>query len=79
MQTAFCTLAMLAVAATAHAEVPQGPDAIHGAFVRMLERTHDAPQPLVARGEPDPLATMVAGALQVHQAGRRLQAGGPAQ
>ena len=37
MRTAFCTLAMLAISATAHGEVPQGPDAIHGAFARMLE------------------------------------------
>jgi hypothetical protein len=121
MRTAFCTMAMLAFAATAHAEVPQGPDAIHGAFARMLEhepaalsaeaasqehafvehwvnsvarqdmssleagfvhmleRTRDEPQSLVARGEPDPLATMVASALQVQQAGRQLLAGGPAQ
>ena len=121
MRTAFCTMAMLAFAATAHAEVPQGPDSIQGAFarmlvhepaalspasanraeifvehwvnsvarqdmsspeagfVRMLERTHDVPRPLVVRGEPDPLATMVASALRVQQAGRRLLAGGPLQ
>lgn len=36
MRTAFCTLTMLMMSATAHAEVPQGPDAIHGAFARML-------------------------------------------
>lgn len=121
MKTAFCTLAMLALAGTAHAEVPQGPDAIHGAFARMLEhepaalspasanpndafvehwvnsvarqdggsleagfihmleRTHDAPQPLAARGEPDPLATMVASALQVQGTERQLLAGRPLQ
>lgn len=118
MRTAFCTLAMLALAATAHAEVPQGPDAIHGAFarmlehepaalspasanqgdgfvehwvnsvarqdvcsleagfVRMLERAHEAPQPLAPRGEPDPLAVMVASALQVQRAGQVMLAGG---
>lgn len=37
MRTAFCTLTMLAMSATALAEVPQGPDAIHGAFARVLE------------------------------------------
>lgn len=119
MRTALCTLAMLALAATAHAEVPQGPDAIHGAFARMLEhepaalspasanqgdgfvehwvnsaarqdvgsfeagfvhmleRIQDAPQPLVARGEPDPLAVMVASALQAQRAERQLLAGRP--
>lgn len=79
MRTAFFTLAMLSVAATAHAEVPQGPDAIHGAFARMLERTHDVPQPLVARGEPDPLATLVASALQVQRTQQVMLAGGSEQ
>jgi hypothetical protein len=37
MRTAFCTLTMLVMSATAHAEAPQGPDAIHGAFARMFE------------------------------------------
>jgi len=121
MRTTLCSLAMLAIAATAHAEVPRGPDSVHGAFARMLEhepvalspasanrddafvehwvnsvarqdlgsleagfvhmleRAQDAPRPLVVRGEPDPLATMVASALQVQQAERWLLAGGPAQ
>ncbi len=112
MRTVLCTLAMLALAATVHAEVPRGPDAIHGAFVRMLghepaamsptsanpddafvehwvnsvarhdagsyeagfvhmlERTRDVPLPLVARGAPDPLATMVASALVAQQGER---------
>jgi hypothetical protein len=121
MRTTLCSLALLAIAATAHADVPRGPDSVHGAFARMLghepgalspasadrddafveywvnsmarqelgnleagfvhmlERAHDAPRPLVARGEPDPLATMVASALRLQQAERRLLAGGPAQ
>lgn len=37
MRTTFCTLTMLVMSATAHAELPQGPDAIYGAFARMLE------------------------------------------
>lgn len=119
MRTALCTFAMLAAAATLHAEVPQGPDAIHGAFARMLEhgpaalspaaanqgsafvehwvnsevrqdmgspeagfvhmleRTRDVPQPLLARGEPDPVATMVASALQAQQGERWLLTRGP--
>ena len=119
MRTALSTLVMLAVAATAHAEVPQGPDSVHGAFARMLahepaalshasvnrddtfveqwvnsvsrqemgsleagfvhmlERSRDMPQPLMARGEPDPLATIVASALQAQQAERHLLVGGP--
>ena len=48
MRTAFCTLAMLALAATAHAEVPKGPDAIHGAFARMLEHEPAALSPASA-------------------------------
>jgi hypothetical protein len=121
MRTALCTFAMLASAATTHAGVPQGPDAIHGAFARMLdhesaalstaaanpdaafvehwvnsasrrdmgsleagfvhmlERTRDVPQPLVARGEPDPLASLVAAALHVQQAECQRFAGGPLQ
>ncbi len=121
MRTSLCTLAMLALAATAQAEVPQGPDAIHGAFARMLEhepvalsptpanphdafverwvnsvtrqdmgsleagfvhmleRSRDVPQQLIARGDPDPLATLVASALQAQRLERRLLAGGPAQ
>lgn len=119
MRTALCTLAMLALAATAHAELPRGPDAIHGAFARMLEHepaalspasptqgdgfvehwvnsvarqdmgsheagfvhmlehTRDVPLPLVARGEPDPLALMVASALQAQQGERWLFAREP--
>jgi hypothetical protein len=52
---------------------------LEAGFVHMLERAQDAPRPLVVRGEPDPLATMVASALQVQQAERWLLAGGPAQ
>lgn len=37
MRTTFCTLTMLVMSATAQAELPQGPDAIHGAFARMFE------------------------------------------
>lgn len=42
MRTALSTLAMLAVAATAHAGIPQGPDSVHGAFARMLVHEPDA-------------------------------------
>ena len=40
---------------------------LEAGFVHMLERTQEAPQPLAARGEPDPLAVMVASALQVQR------------
>ena len=37
MRTALCALTMLMMTAAAHAEAGQGPDAVHGAFARMLE------------------------------------------
>lgn len=51
MRTTLCTLAMLALAATAHAEVPQGTDAIHGAFARMLG--HEPAALSLASANPD--------------------------
>lgn len=36
MKTTLCTLTMLMLTATTQAEVPDGPDAINGAFGRML-------------------------------------------
>jgi hypothetical protein len=36
MKTTLCTLTMLMLTTTAQAEVPDGPDAINGAFGRML-------------------------------------------
>lgn len=37
MRTTLCTLLMFAFAAAAQAEVPPGPDAVNGAFARLLE------------------------------------------
>lgn len=36
MRTTLGALTMLALVAAAHAEVPPGPDAVHGSFTRML-------------------------------------------
>jgi hypothetical protein len=117
MKAVICTIAFaaFAVAPRAYADVPPGPDAINGAFVRMLgseattaaavaatpdsdrmferwvnrvarnemssaeagfarmiARTAEKPAPLVARGEPEPLARMIAAALQAQ--GTQLQA-----
>jgi hypothetical protein len=112
MKTVICTIAFAAftVVPRADAEVPPGPDAINGAFVRlmaneatppatavpapesermferwvnrvarnemssveagfarMIARTAEKPAPLVARGEPEPLARAIAAALQAQQ------------
>lgn len=119
MRTAFCTLAMLMISTSAHAEVPPGPDFINGAverllahepvalesqqpagdqdeafvehwvnsaarqeftsleagFVHTLVRSREAPRPLVVRGEPDPLATMIASALVAQRATQQQPAG----
>lgn len=119
MKSMLCAFAMLAVTTVAHAEVPTGPDAINGAFTRMVEhesgatmplgatvghdgdfvferwvnaaargdmssleagfshmlqRCHEVPHPLAARGERDPLAVMVADALQAQQRTSQLHA-----
>jgi hypothetical protein len=113
MKTVICTIAFAAFAVVprADADVPPGPDAINGAFVRMLgneattpvavattpasdrlferwvnrvarnemssvdagfarmiARTAETPAPLTARGEPEPLARMIAAALQAQRA-----------
>lgn len=111
MKACVCTIAIAvsAVAPRAQADVPPGPDAIHGAFVRlmaheatktlvaagattpgsdrmferrvnrlarnemssaeagfvrMLARRDETPVPFIAHGHPDPVAVMIAGALQ---------------
>lgn len=54
MRTTLCTLAMLVISASAHAEVPPGPDSINGAFERMLAHKPvalDSQQPAGGPGE----------------------------
>ena len=75
MKAAFCTLAMLVMSAPAHAEVPPGPDSVNGAFERMLAHGREEPRSLPVRGEPDPLATMIASALLAQHAPQQLAQG----
>ena len=51
------------VNATARGEM----SSLEAGFVHMLQRCADTPHALVARGEPDPLAVMVAATLQAQQ------------
>ena len=73
MRMTLGALTMLVLASAAQAEAPRGPDAIHGAFTRMLDHCNEVPRATVVQGEPDPFGAMVAEALQAQQQdGRRL-------